>query len=210
MPSALCPDLNHISIYYGSISLLGIVTTKMPSVANRMTAQQMEAYKQALRDTGLFTEAEIEKYAKKADMTFEQIVEEEVKGRAAYESKQAEVWDDTIDEVEKTLLKKYPSTLEERQAARANNSDRDTELPFPKNATDAERFRYLRDKWIKPAVFDGTKRIKWEDYPGDTIRRTARYMRSSVPALRYSASRATTSSFVRVRAVKSRLINTSS
>ena len=28
-------------------------------------------------------------------MTFEQIVEEEVKGRASYESKQAEVWDET-------------------------------------------------------------------------------------------------------------------
>ncbi len=62
-------------------------------------------------------------------MTFEQIVEEEVKGRAAYKSKQAEVWDDTVDEVEKTLLKKYPSTRTERRSGKkktaAKISDRD-------------------------------------------------------------------------------------
>ena len=62
-------------------------------------------------------------------MTFEQIVEEEVKGRAEYESRQAEVWDDTVQQVEDMLRKKYPSTRTERRSGKkktaAKISDRD-------------------------------------------------------------------------------------
>ena len=67
----------------------------------------MTAYMKALQDTGLFTKKEIDKYAKKADMTFQELIAEEIGNRAEYESQQAKVWDETVDKAEKMLLEKY-------------------------------------------------------------------------------------------------------
>ena len=67
----------------------------------------MTAYRKALQDTGLFTKKEIDKYAKKADMTFLELIAEEIGNRAEYESQQAKVWDEIVDKAEKMLLEKY-------------------------------------------------------------------------------------------------------
>ena len=85
----------------------GAVEMIFPSAENRLSAAEMEEYKQRLRDTGIFTEKEIEKYAKKADMTFEELLKAEVKNRVAYEDEQNPKWESTIKEIEDELKGKY-------------------------------------------------------------------------------------------------------
>ena len=78
-----------------------------PTVENRLSPSQMEAYKKALRETGIFTEKEIEKYARKADMTFKEIINAEVGNRANYESTQAPKWEATVKAVEAKRQRNY-------------------------------------------------------------------------------------------------------
>lgn len=80
------------------------VTMTFPSAENRLTAEQKSAYEKALRDTGIFTDADIKKYLKKADMTFEDIVREEVGNRKAYNDVQEPKFNSTVKEVENYLL----------------------------------------------------------------------------------------------------------
>lgn len=82
----------------------GAVTMNFPSAENRLTAEQKKAYEKALRDTGIFTEADIKKYLEKADMTFEEIVRAEVGNRKAYNDAQEPKFDSTVKEVEDYLL----------------------------------------------------------------------------------------------------------
>ena len=82
----------------------GAVTMNFPSAENRLTAEQKSAYEKALRDTGIFTEADIKKYLEKADMTFEEIVRAEVGNRKAYNDAQEPKFDSTVKEVEDYLL----------------------------------------------------------------------------------------------------------
>ena len=82
----------------------GAVTMNFPSAENRLTAEQKSAYEKALRDTGIFTEADIKKYLKKADMTFEEIVRAEVGNRKSYNDAQEPKFDSTVKEVEDYLL----------------------------------------------------------------------------------------------------------
>lgn len=103
----LLEDFNVYDSIGEASALQGAVTMTFPSEATRLTAEQMAAYKQALRDTGLYTEKEINKYAAKADMTFQEIISEEIGNRAEYESKQAKVWDATVNKAETMLLEKY-------------------------------------------------------------------------------------------------------
>ena len=82
----------------------GAVTMNFPSAENRLTAEQKSAYEKALRDTGIFSEADIKKYLEKADMTFEEIVRAEVGNRKAYNDATEPKFDSTVKEVEDYLL----------------------------------------------------------------------------------------------------------
>lgn len=82
----------------------GAVTMNFPSAENRLTAEQKKAYEKALRDTGIFSEADIKKYLEKADMTFEEIVRAEVGNRKAYNDATEPKFDSTVKEVEDYLL----------------------------------------------------------------------------------------------------------
>ena len=82
----------------------GAVTMTFPSSENRLTAEQKKAYEKALRDTGIFTDADIKKYLEKADMTFEDIVRAEVGNRKAYNDAQEPKFQSTVKEVEDFLL----------------------------------------------------------------------------------------------------------
>lgn len=118
----LLEDFNSYDNLTGASALQGAVQMRLPSEATRLTPAQLDAYKQALRDTGLYSEKEIDKYARKAQQTFKEIIADEVKGRSDYESAQAKVWDSTIQEVEDTLLNKFPQTAEERSQQRAKKA----------------------------------------------------------------------------------------
>lgn len=82
----------------------GAVAMTFPSAENRLTAEQKKAYEKALRDTGIFTDADIKKYLEKADMTFEDIVRAEVGNRKAYNDAQEPKFQSTVKEVEDFLL----------------------------------------------------------------------------------------------------------
>ena len=100
----LIEDFNTYDNITEKASQQGAVTMNFPSAENRLSADQKSAYEKALRDTGIFTEADIKKYLKKADMTFEEIVREEVGNRKAYNDAQEPKFDSTVKEVEDYLL----------------------------------------------------------------------------------------------------------
>lgn len=92
--------LEDFSTYDGDTpSMQGAVTLTYPSKDNALNGEQLEAYKEKLRDTGIFTEAEIEKYAKVAQMSLEELIEKEMRSRQAYNAKQDAVFDETVNEV---------------------------------------------------------------------------------------------------------------
>jgi hypothetical protein len=99
----LLEDFNTYDSVTEESAVQGAVTMNFPSEENRLTPSQMEAYKKALRETGIFSEKDIEKYAKKADMTFKEIINAEVGNRANYEVTQAPKWESTVKAVEEKL-----------------------------------------------------------------------------------------------------------
>ena len=126
----LLEDFNTYDCITEESSVQGSVTMNFPSEQNRLTAQQMEEYKNALRETGIFTEKDIEKYAKKADMTFKEIIEAEVGNRADYAKAQAPKWESTVKAVEEKLQKDY---------AREQQSSHETDLDgVPKRVSNKE------------------------------------------------------------------------
>ena len=121
----LLEDFNTYDCITGESSVQGGVTMNFPSEANRLTDQQMADYKNALRETGIFTEKDIEKYAKKADMTFKEIIAAEVGNRADYAKTQEPKWESTVNEVEAKLLKDHAREMQPNQ-----ETDVDTEADF--------------------------------------------------------------------------------
>ena len=115
----LLEDFNTYDCITEESVVQGPVTMNFPSEENRLTDQQMEEYKNALRETGIFTEKDIEKYAKKADMTFKEIIAAEVGNRANYAATQAPKWESTVKEVEEKLQKDY---------AREQHSSQETDI----------------------------------------------------------------------------------
>ena len=103
----LLEDFNTYDSVTEESAVQGAVTMNFPSEENRLNEQQMAEYKNALRETGVFTEQDIEKYAKKADMTFKEIINAEVGNRANYAATQAPKWEATVKEVEAKLQKDY-------------------------------------------------------------------------------------------------------
>ena len=112
----LLEDFNMYDNNTEAVALQEAVKMVLPSEANRLNAEQMEAYKQALRDAGIFTEAEISKYAKKADMTFEEIIKAEMDNRQAYEEETDPKWDTTVKKVEDHLKKHHPRNGQAKSA----------------------------------------------------------------------------------------------
>ena len=100
----LIEDFNTYDNITEKASQQGAVTMTFPSVENRLTVDQKAAYEKALRDTGIFTDADIKKYLDKADMTFEDIVRAEVGNRKAYNDAQEPKFNSTVKEVEDYLL----------------------------------------------------------------------------------------------------------
>ena len=146
----LLEDFNTYDCITENSAVQGSVTMNFPSEANRLTEQQMAEYQNALRETGIFTERNIEKYAKKANMTFKEIIAAEVGNRANYAATQAPKWESTVKAVEEKLQRDY---------ARDQYSSQETDLD-----TDAE------------ADYDGvnnqyanvTKGTEQEDQSNDT------------------------------------------
>ena len=103
----LLEDFNVYDNITEESAVQGAVTMNFPSESNRLNASEMEAYKARLRETGLFSEKEIEKYSKIANMTFKELIAAEVKGRAEYQATQTPKWENTVKNVEEMLLKDH-------------------------------------------------------------------------------------------------------
>ena len=100
----LLEDFNSYDNITEESSVQGAVTMNFPSEQNRLTAKEMETYKERLRETGVFSDAEIEKYSEIANKTFKELIADEVKGRAEYQEAQAPKWENTVKNIEKMLL----------------------------------------------------------------------------------------------------------
>ena len=123
----LLEDFNTYDCVTGESALQGAVTMNFPSEANRLTNHQMAEYKNALRETGIFTEADIEKYAKKANTTFKEIIAAEVGNRADYATTQAPKWESTVKAVEEKLQKDY---AREQYASQETDLDTETDSAY--------------------------------------------------------------------------------
>lgn len=106
----LLEDFNVYDNITEESAVQGAVTMNFPSEENRLSASEMEAYKERLRDTGIFSEKEIEKYSAIADKTFKELIADEVKGRAEYQQAQAPKWENTVKNVEQMLLGDHART----------------------------------------------------------------------------------------------------
>ena len=72
-----------------------------------LSAEQLAQYRADLKQTGLFSEKDIEKYVKKAQMTFDELIGEEVAGRNAYYEnvfgKNNEKFDKALGEIKEAM-----------------------------------------------------------------------------------------------------------
>ena len=97
-------DFNSYDNITEESAVQGAVTMTFPSEQNRLTASEMEAYKKRLRETGIFSEKEIEKYSAIANKTFKELIADEVKGRAEYQQAQSPKWENTVSKIENMLV----------------------------------------------------------------------------------------------------------
>lgn len=157
----LLEDFNTYDCITEASTVQGAVTMNFPSEENRLTKQQMEEYKNALRETGIFTEADIKKYAKKADMTFKEIIKAEVGNRANYAATQAPKWESTVNAVEAKLLKDH---------AREMRSSQQTDRAYidAVNRGDMETAQRMVDEYAKAAGFT-TNGYHGSRTPGFTV-----------------------------------------
>ena len=108
-------DFNSYDNITGKSAVQGAVTMNFPSEQNRLSANEMEAYKERLRETGIFSEKEIEKYSAIANKTFKELIADEVKGRAEYQQAQSPKWENTVKNVENMLLADHKREMNSRK-----------------------------------------------------------------------------------------------
>ena len=146
----------------GESAVQGAVTMTFPSEENRMSASEKEAYKARLRETGIFSEKDIEKYSAIADKTFKELIADEVKGRAEYQNAQAPKWENTVKGIEDMLLKEH-----KRETKSFSLKKRDTEyLELAKNPEKNEaKLREMVEEaareagYDSPVLYHGTNRF---------------------------------------------------
>ena len=154
----LLEDFNTYDSLTEESAVQGAVTMNFPSEENRLTPSQMEAYKKSLRETGIFSEKDIEKYAKKADMTFKEIINAEVGNRANYEVTQAPKWESTVKAVEEKLQKDY---AREQYSSQETDFDGDFDYSELNWATDlgiiTGKDRAIFERTINNEILRGVK-----------------------------------------------------
>lgn len=97
--------------------------------------------------------------------SMQDLIEAGLEEDAMLQAKQEGGVDDIVDEIQ-SVLPEWEAAHPEGK--KAKHADRD--LPFSKNATDAERYRYLRGISISPAVYQkGLLDIQVQDLPGKTL-----------------------------------------
>ena len=160
----LLEDFNTYDCITEASTVQGAVTMNFPSEQNRLTAQQMEAYKQALRDTGIFTEKDIEKYAKKANMTFKEIIDAEVGNRANYAATQAPKWESTVKEVEAKLQKDY--SRNEKKILDNSSTGAENKLTEKHDRGELDDNRRIREGATEAAENSGSDRGGHSDHSG--------------------------------------------
>ena len=159
----LLEDFNTYDCVTGESSVQGSVTMNFPSEENRLTEQQMADYKNALRETGIFSEKDIEKYAKKADMTFKEIIAAEVGNRANYAKTQTPKWESTVKAVEAKLQKDH---AREQYSSHETDIDTETDSAYDsaKKETEQEDKTNVRREEVSHRVdAEGTGRVGKED-----------------------------------------------
>lgn len=95
------------------------VTMRYPGDGNggTLSAEQLAQYREDLINTGIFTDAEVEKYVQKAQMTFDEIVKAELETRNAYNKAQEPKYQSAVDEIKRELSKEQYKRTERADTA---------------------------------------------------------------------------------------------
>ena len=151
----LLEDFNTYDCITGESAVQGPVEMIFPSESNRLSASEMEAYKQRLRDTGIFSEKEIAKYETIANKTFKELVEDEIKGRADYKVRQDAKWEKTVKEIKDKLMSEYARDNVSSEAKELSDSETQFSLRKkdpPKKTGIAYKVFYAKDGQLYPPM----------------------------------------------------------
>lgn len=99
----LLEDFNMYDAITEEAAPQGAVRMMYPDAQHMLTEQQLKEYEQRLRDTGEFTEKDIQKYVKKAQMSLEDIIRAEAKSRNEYHRTQDAKYDETYKAIKDKL-----------------------------------------------------------------------------------------------------------
>lgn len=132
----LLEDFNSYDSVTGASAVQDAVKMNLPSKENKLTAKELAEYKQALKKTGLFSDSEIEKYAKKAQMSFQEIVKESVDERIAYGKMTEPIKQETFEKVKDLLLEKHnrngkrAASMKDYKKAQERKSTKNAVMPL--------------------------------------------------------------------------------
>jgi len=99
----LLEDFNMYDSVTGEPAMQKAVEMRYPDSQNALTPEQLQAYEDRLRGSGVFSEADIKKYADKVRMTTQELIKKEAEGRNLYrrdaDKKYAETYKAITDEL---------------------------------------------------------------------------------------------------------------
>ena len=150
-----------------------------------LSSEQLKQYEADLKQTGLFSDKEIEKYVKKAQMTFDELVRGEVENRNAYYEgvfgKNNEKFDSAYEEIKQVSEKykrneqiadskeQYLKSQEKAQKAKQNGNEKLLKAPagtylanIKYSLRDAEPVEPSNDKWTQTHDTEEAMRIASE------------------------------------------------
>ena len=140
----LLEDFNSYDSVTGASAVQDAVKMILPSKDNKLTAKELAESKEALRKTGLFSEektkekpeSELEKYVRKAQMSFQEIIKEAVDERIAYNKMTEPIKQETFEKVKDLLLTKYnrngnrAASIEDYRNAQKRKKQKGTVMPL--------------------------------------------------------------------------------
>ena len=128
-------DFNIKDCITEEVAMQGDVNFVLPE-ANSYTEEQLQAYKQRLMDTGIFTKSEVDRYAEKANLSANEIIAKQLQSQENYRKAQDAVMPKTMDLIHEHFEKRYG--VKASSDIRFSRKEKTTELPVVDISVDEE------------------------------------------------------------------------
>lgn len=115
-----------------------------PDAEHMLSEHELKDYEARLRETGEFTEKDIQKYLKKAQMTLEDIIRAEAKSRNEYHRKADAKYSDTYKQIKDKLQDYSRNNAEEDDTTRV--FDEGSDIRHSVKVTDPETIDFLENQ----------------------------------------------------------------